>query len=100
MSLEIFKAICQWCEEDGELLLAWLQYADTRQKTRHPIATVATVERACKMIDKYSNGSREYMLGMLHKATDRSWRGLYPLEPGDEGFKPREANERRPAVWN
>ena len=100
MSLEIFKAICQWCGEDGELLLAWMQYADMRQRTRHPIATVATVERACKKIDALAAGSREYKLGLLHKATDRSWRGLFPLEPGDDGYAPTEANERRPAVWS
>ena len=100
MSLEIFKAICQWCGDDGELLLAWMQFADMRQRTRHPIATVATVERACKKIDALAAGSREYKLGLLHKATDRSWRGLFPLEPGDDGYAPTEANERRPAVWS
>ena len=99
MSLEIFKAICAWCGKDGELLLAWMQFADMRQKTHHPIATVATVERACKKIDRLSAGSREYKLGLLHKATDSSWVGFWPLKEGDEGFAPTEANERRPQLW-
>lgn len=99
MSLEIFKAICQWCGDDGELLLGWMQFADMRQKTHHPIATVATVERACRKIDRLSAGSREYKLGLLHKATDSAWVGFWPLKEGDEGFAPTEANERRPQLW-
>lgn len=99
MALEIFQAICRWCGKDGELLLAWIQYADMRQKTHRPIASVATVERACAKIDRLAAGSREYKLGMLHKATDRSWRGLFPLEQGDEGYAPTEPSERRPELW-
>lgn len=86
MALDIFKSIAAWCGDDGELMLAWMQYADMRQRTRHPIGTVATVERACGKIDKLSQGSRPYKLGLLHKATDCTWRGFYPLSKGDEGF--------------
>ena len=86
MPLDIFKAIGAWCGEDGELMLAWMQYADMRQRTRHPIGTVATVERACRKIDTLSKGNRAYKLGLLHKATDSSWRGFFPLCRGDEGF--------------
>lgn len=91
MALDIFKAISSWCGSDGELLLAWMQYADMRQRTRHPIGTVATVERACQKIEKLSQGDRAYKLGLLHKATDASWRGFYPLAKGDEGFAPSPA---------
>lgn len=94
MALDIFKAIGAWCGEDGELMLAWMQYADMRQRTRHPIGTVATVERACKKIDtlaQKAGGGRAYKLGLLHKATDSTWRGFYPLTKGDEGFE-AEAN--------
>jgi len=96
MALDIFKAIGAWCGEDGELMLAWMQYADMRQRTRHPIGTVATVERACKKIDtlaQKAGGGRAYKLGLLHKATDSTWRGFYPLTKGDEGFE-AEANTR------
>ena len=89
MALDIFKAIGDWCGTDGDLMLAWMQFADMRQRTRHPIGTVATVERACKRIDalaESAKGGRAYKLGLLHKATDCSWRGFYPLGRGDEGF--------------
>lgn len=100
MSLEIFQEICRWCGEDGELLLAWLQYADMRQKTHHPIATADTVKRACRKIDKAAGGRRAYAIGMLHKATDHSWTGLFPLKEGDEGFAETEPRERRPETWS
>lgn len=89
MALDIFRAIGAWCGTDGELMLAWMQYADMRQRTRHPIGTVATVERACKKIDALAaaaKGGRAYKLGLLHKATDCTWRGFYPLSRDDEGF--------------
>lgn len=89
MALDIFKSIGAWCGNDGELMVAWMQYADMRQRTRHPIGTVATVERACKKIDtlaEKAGGGRAYKLGLLHKATDSTWRGFYPLTKGDEGF--------------
>jgi len=91
MPLDIFKSIASWCGEDGELMLAWMQYADMRQRTRHPISTVATVERACQKIERLSGGDRAYKLGLLHKATDSSWRGFFPLTKGDEGFAPSPA---------
>lgn len=91
MALDIFKAIGAWCRDDGELMVAWMQYADMRQRTRHPIGTVATVERACKKIDTLSGGSRAYKLGLLHKATDSSWSGFFPLTKGDEGYAPASA---------
>ena len=97
MALDIFKAISSWCGNDGELLLAWMQYADMRQRTRHPIGTVATVERACQKIEKLSQGDRAYKLGLLHKATDASWRGFYPLAKGDEGFAPSPAAAAAPS---
>jgi len=100
MGLDVYKEICAWCGEDGELLLAWLQYADMRQRTRHPVATVATVTRACKKLEELSGGRRAGKLGLLHKATDASWRGFYPLNPGDEGYADPAANERRPETWN
>lgn len=89
MALDIFKTISAWCGTDGELMLAWMQYADMRQRTRHPIGTVATVERACRRIDTLAasaKGGRAYKLGLLHKATDASWRGFYPLTRDDEGY--------------
>ena len=89
MALDIFKSIGAWCGDDGELMLAWMQYADMRQRTRHPIGTVATVERACKKIDtlaEKAGAGRAYKLGLLHKATDSTWLGFYPLSKGDEGF--------------
>lgn len=89
MALDIFKAIGAWCGEDGELMLAWMQYADMRQRTRHPIGSVATIERACRKIDtlaRDAGGGRAYKLGLLHKATDSTWRGFFPLTRGDEGY--------------
>lgn len=100
MALDVFKAICSVCGEDGDLLIAWMQYAEMRQRTRHPIGTVSTVERAAARIEKLSGGRRDYKLGLLHKATDSSWRGFYPLTPGDEGYEQQEANERRPERWD
>ena len=94
MALDIFKSIGAWCGDDGELMLAWMQYADMRQRTRHPIGTVATVERACKKIDtlaQKAGGGRAYKLGLLHKATDSTWRGFYPLSKGDDGYSPDPA---------
>ena len=100
MALDIFKSIGAWCGDDGELMLAWMQYADMRQRTRHPIGTVATVERACKKIDtlaQKAGGGRAYKLGLLHKATDSTWRGFYPLTKGDEGFE-AEASTQAPGA--
>lgn len=93
MAVDIFKAICHWCGEDGELLLAWMQYADMRQRKHKPVLSVATVERACKKIDTLSKGERSYRIGLLHKATDRCWLGFYALEDGDEGFSTAPVHE-------
>lgn len=88
---DIKNAILEWCGEDTELLEAWMSYAEMRQRIRHPIATVNTVRRSCATLERLSGGDREYMLGLLHKATDKSWRGIYDLEPGDEGYKPKSS---------
>lgn len=103
MPEDVFREIAAWCGEDAGLLTAWLGYADMRQRTRHPIATAETVRRACRQIDQYSRGRREYALGMLHKATDKSWRGLFPLEKGDEGYaeaaQPEPKETGGAALW-
>lgn len=86
MPMDVFHAIGEYCGEDAEMMVAWLGWAEMRFRSRKPIATVSTVNRACKKLDDLSRGYRDYKLGLLHKATDRGWRGLFPLDPGDEGY--------------
>lgn len=101
MPMDVFHAIGDYCGEDADLMVAWLGWAEMRFKTKKPIATVSTVRRACNKMDELSKGYREYKLGLLHKATDRGWRGLFPLDPGDEGYT-REARDRSGGlpVWD
>ena len=91
MPRDVWDAITDYCSEDEGLYSAWMDYADMRRRMRRAVATVNTVTRCCSTLDQCSKGSREYKIGMLHKATDRSWRGLFPLEAGDEGFSPAPA---------
>ena len=99
---QLNNSIAGYCGEDEGLFSAWMDYADMRRKLRRAVSTVNTVTRCCSTLDQHSKGSRAYKIGMLHKATDRSWRGLFPLEPGDEGFAeaaamPAEGEEAE--VW-
>jgi len=89
----VWDAITDYCREDEALFSAWMDYADMRRKIRRAVSTVNTVTRCCSTLDQHSKGSRAYKIGMLHKATDRSWRGLFPLEAGDEGFAPETATQ-------
>lgn len=109
MPKDVFDAIVAYCAPDMGLLAAWMGYAKMRQRIKKPVATVETVYRNCAVLDKYSKGDRAYKIGMLHKAEDCSWRGLFPLKEGDEGYNAAagtdrpaqgEANERRPERWN
>lgn len=86
MPKDVFDSIVAYSASDAELLAAWMGYAEMRHRTKKAVATVDTVTRSCSTLDRLSKGSRAYKIGMLHKATDRSWRGLFPLEAGDEGF--------------
>lgn len=94
MPMEVFHAIGEYCEGDADLMVAWLGWAEMRFRIKRPIATVDTVTRACSKMNRLSRGSREYKLGLLHKATDRSWRGLFPLEPGDDGYHPAKSEQK------
>ena len=87
MPMDVFCAIGDWCGDDSEMTRAWMDYAEMRHRIKRAVTTVATVTRACATLERLSKGDRAYMLGMLKKATDRSWRGLFALEPGDEGYK-------------
>ena len=89
MPMDVFHAIGDYCGEDAELMMAWMGWAEMRYRTKKPVATVSTVRRACNKLDELSEGFRDYKLGLLHKATDRGWRGLFALEPGDEGYSSR-----------
>ena len=109
MPVDVLRAILDYCKNDDELLTAWMGYAKMRQRIKKPVATVETVYRNCAVLDKHSKGDRAYKIGMLHKAEDCSWRGLFPLKEGDEGYNAAagtdrpaqgEANERRPERWN
>ena len=91
MPKDVCDAIIAYCEPDTELLAAWMGYAEMRHRIKKAVATVDTVTRSCSTLDRLSKGSRAYKIGMLHKATDHSWRGLFPLEAGDEGFAPGPA---------
>lgn len=102
MPRDVWDAIAGYCGEDEGLFSAWMDYADMRRKLRRAVSTVNTVTRCCSTLDQHSKGSRAYKIGMLHKATDRSWRGLFPLEPGDEGFAPEpatQASSEEAEVW-
>lgn len=91
MDVGIFKAIGDYCGDDGELMLAYLKWAEVRHKNRKPISTEETVTRANRKLDKISHGDRRYKIGMLHKATDAIWTGLFELKPGDEGYRDFES---------
>lgn len=99
MQLSIFQAIGNYCGTDGDLMLAYMGWAEVRNKLHKPIASEETVNRANRKLDKLSGGSRAYKIGMLHKATDSGWTGLFPLKPGDEGYEQTAPNERRPDTW-
>ena len=94
MQLAVFQEIGQYCGSDGELMLAYMGWAEMRNKIHKPIASIETVTRANRKLDKSSGGRREYKIGMLHKATDSNWTGLFPLKPGDEGYEKPEKDER------
>lgn len=94
MQLAVFQEIGQYCGDDGELMLAYMGWAEMRNKIHKPIASIETVTRANRKLDKASGGRREYKIGMLHKATDSNWTGLFPLKPGDEGYEKTEKDER------
>lgn len=91
MAVGIFQAIGEYCGDDGELMLAYLKWAEVRYKNRKPISTEETVTRANRKLDKISRGDRRYKIGMLHKATDAIWTGLFELKPGDEGYRDFES---------
>ncbi len=95
MAKDVWAAILDTCGEDAELLSAWIDYADMRRKQKHAISQVSTVSRCRSTLDTLSKGRRAYKLGVLHKATDRGWRGLFALEPGDEGYTPPQAAPAR-----
>lgn len=101
MSVEIFAAMADYCGDDGDLMLAYLGWAEMRLKRHKPITSVETVNRANRKMDKCSAGRREYKIGMLHKSTDRTWTGLFPLDPGDDGYPEKETitEERKDLVW-
>ena len=83
MPLDVLKAISDWCGDDQDMMAAWMGYAEMRHRIKKPVSTVDTVTRGCAALKRYSKGDRAYMLAMLHKATDSSWRGLYPLKEDD-----------------
>ena len=91
MPRDVLDAIIGYCGEDWEMLAAWMEYAKMRNRIKKPVATVGTVTRSCSTMERLSKGSRAYKLGLLRKATDCSWRGLFPLKEGDEGFAPAAA---------
>lgn len=110
MPEDIFAEILAYCGNDDELIQAWMGYASMRKQIKRPISTIDTVKRACRDLDKHSKGSRAYKLGMLHKAEDRSWRGLFPLDDGDPylpgggsagrgGSGNAPTGERRDVLW-
>lgn len=95
MEMEIFRLIGDYCKDDGELMMAYLGWAEMRHKLRKPITTADTVTRANRKLDKLSRGDRRYKLGMLHKSTDASWTGLFELKPGDEGYRDFQSEDPR-----
>ena len=76
----------EYAGADGPLLLALLGWAEMRQRIHKPVATAETVRRACRQLDKHSEGDRAYKLGEIKKATDCNWLSFYPLKEGDEGY--------------
>ena len=83
MPLDVLCAISDWCGDDQELMAAWMGYAEMRHRIKKPVSTVDPVKRGCRDLERHSKGDRAYMLKMLEKATDASWRGLYPLKEDD-----------------
>lgn len=102
MPRDVLDAILGYCGEDAEMLAAWMEYAKMRNRIKKPVATVGTVTRSCSTMERLSKGSRAYKLGLLRKATDSSWRGLFPLKEGDEGFSQApeiKATSEEAEVW-
>lgn len=86
LPLDVFTAMTEYAGADGPLLLALLGWAEMRQRIHKPVATAETVRRACRQLDKHSEGDRAYKLGEIKKATDCNWLSFYPLKEGDEGY--------------
>ncbi len=98
LPLDVFEAMTSYAGEDGQLLLSLLGWAEMRHRIHKPIATAETVRRACRQLDKLSEGDRAYKLGCLRKSTDRNWLGLFALEDGDEGYHPPLQRQARDAL--
>lgn len=86
LALDVFSAMTEYAGEDGPLLLALLGWAEMRHRIHKPVATAETVRRACRQLDKLSEGDRAYKLGCIKKAESSCWLSFYPLKEGDEGY--------------
>ena len=96
--LEVFNAMTAYAGEDGQMLLALLGWAEMRHLVRKPVATAETVRRACRTLDKLSEGDRAYKLGCIRKAESHNWLSFYPLKEGDEGYHAPLQQQARDAL--
>ena len=84
--LDVFNAMTAYTGTDGELLLALLGWSEMRHRIHKPVSTAETVRRACRTLDKLSEGDRAYKLGCIRKSESHNWLGFFPLKEGDEGY--------------
>lgn len=81
---EIAQAIGEAADGNGELLSAWLDFAEMRAAKRSPIKTVRTVELLDKKLRTLSRARTETAVQILQQSVERGWTGLFPLKDGEE----------------
>ena len=81
---EIAQAIGETADGNGELLSAWLDFAEMRAAKRSPIKTVRTVELLDKKLRTLSRDRTETAVQILQQSVERGWTGLFPLKDGEE----------------
>lgn len=96
--LDVFNAMTAYTGEDGQLLLALLGWAEMRHRIHKPVSTAETVRRACRVLDKLSEGDRVYKLGCIRKAESNNWLSFYPLKEEDEGYHAPLQRQARDAL--
>ena len=81
---DIAQAIAAAADGSGELLSAWLDFAEMRAAKRSPIKTLRTVELLDKKLRTLSRDRTETAVQILQQSVERGWTGLFPLKDGEE----------------
>lgn len=77
---EAAGAVLDAAGEDPELLCAWLDFLDMRQKKHAPVKTLRTVELLEKKLQQLSRGDDRAAALILQQSVERSWTGLFELK--------------------